>query len=80
LDRLSKNFVVSHDFNTARGNFDHLVIGPSGIFAVETKNFRGTIAADGEGELMQDGAPSSQPHVKQLVCRIMAMRDFWSAW
>ena len=33
LDRLSENFVVFHDFNTARGNFDHLVIGPSGLFA-----------------------------------------------
>lgn len=75
LDRLSKNFVVFHDFNTARGNFDHLVVGPSGIFAVETKNFRGTITADGEGELMQDGTPSSQPYVKQLVRRIMAVRE-----
>jgi hypothetical protein len=51
VDRLSKKFVVFHDFNVARGNFDHLVIGPSGIFAVETKNFRGTITADGQGEL-----------------------------
>lgn len=75
LDRLPNAYVVFHDFNTARGNFDHLVVGPTGIFAIETKNWRGTISANASGELLQDGAPASQPHVKQLLCRIMAVKD-----
>jgi hypothetical protein len=75
LTRLSTEFVVFHDFDTRRGNFDHLVIGPTGVFAIETKNWRGTIGADGLGELTQNGAPSSQAHVKQFARRIMAVRE-----
>ena len=75
LDQLPYEFVVFHDFNTARGNFDHLVIGPTGVFAIETKNWRGTIGANGLGELTQDGTPSSQPYVKKLTCRIMKVRE-----
>lgn len=41
LDLLPVDYVVFHDFNTRMGNFDHLVIGPTGIFAIETKNWRG---------------------------------------
>lgn len=75
LDQLPNGFVVFHDFNTARGNFDHLVVGPTGVFAIETKNWRGTISANGEGELLQDGSPSSQPYVRQFGARIMAVRE-----
>ncbi|MGH9694017.1 MAG: nuclease-related domain-containing protein [Bryobacteraceae bacterium] len=75
LDGLPKGFVVFHDFNTAQGNFDHVVVGPTGIFALETKNFRGTIAAGADGELVRDGVPASQPYVKQFVRRIMAVRE-----
>ena len=38
-----------HDIDTGRGNVDHVVVGPTGIFAVETKNRGGrvtTIAGD----------------------------------
>ena len=75
LDQLPQDFVVFHDFNTVRGNFDHFVIGPTGVFAIETKNWRGTIGADGQGELTQDRTPSSQPYVRQLTCRIMQVRE-----
>ncbi len=75
LDLLPPEFVVFHDFNTVRGNFDHLVIGPTGIFAIETKNFRGTIGAAESGELTLNGEPSATPYVRQLTARIMAMRE-----
>jgi hypothetical protein len=75
LDGLPKEFVVFHDFNTAQGNFDHLIVGPTGLFALETKNFRGTIASGADGELVRDGVPVTEPHVKRLVCRIMAVRE-----
>jgi hypothetical protein len=75
LDQLPKAFVVFHDFNTVRGNFDHLVIGPTGIFAIETKNWRGKIEADAGGELLRDGKPASRPYVKQLLARVMAVRE-----
>src|SRR5207248_2876038 len=61
--------------NTNRGNFDHVAIGPTGIFAIETKNWAGVIDADADGELKQNGRRTSKPHVKQLVGRIMQLRD-----
>jgi hypothetical protein len=30
------------------GNIDHIVLGPNGIFVIETKNFAGKIACDGD--------------------------------
>lgn len=37
---------VIHDVDTGRGNIDHVVIGPGGIFTVETKAWRGFFDAD----------------------------------
>lgn len=41
LQRLPEQFVCLHDRRMpgSRANIDHLVIGPTGIFTVETKNF-----------------------------------------
>jgi nuclease-like protein len=40
---------VLHDIAQPRGNFDHLVLGPPGVFLLETKTFTGqtTLAPDG---------------------------------
>jgi hypothetical protein len=37
---------VLHDVSLGRGNIDHVLIGPGGIFAVETKSHPGRIRAD----------------------------------
>ncbi|HEY1688447.1 MAG TPA: nuclease-related domain-containing protein [Solirubrobacteraceae bacterium] len=34
----SENWLTLHDIDTGRGNIDHLVIGPGGLFTVETKS------------------------------------------
>jgi hypothetical protein len=34
-----------HDIDTGRGNIDHVVIGPGGVFSVETKSHPGRIRA-----------------------------------
>lgn len=34
---MKKGFSVFHDFPTDRFNIDHIVVGPTGVFAVETK-------------------------------------------
>jgi len=33
-----------HDVSLGRGNVDHVLVGPGGIFAIETKSHRGRIA------------------------------------
>jgi nuclease-like protein len=37
---------VIHDVSFGRGNIDHVVVGPGGIFTVETKSRRGRILLD----------------------------------
>ncbi len=41
LERLGREYVIQHDLVLpgTRANIDHLVIGPTGIFTVETKNY-----------------------------------------
>jgi len=50
LDPLAElGYVVMHDLriSMSTANIDHLVIGPSGVFVVETKNIRGRVRLDG---------------------------------
>ncbi|MDD3492751.1 MAG: nuclease-related domain-containing protein [Candidatus Thermoplasmatota archaeon] len=36
------------DLPDSKGNIDHVVVGPTGIFVIETKNFTGHIVCDGD--------------------------------
>jgi len=72
---LPDDFRVIHDLKTDYGNFDHVVIGPPGIFAVETKNWRGTVTADGNGELVWNERKYDKPHIANLTRRIMSVRE-----
>ncbi|MDQ3742307.1 MAG: NERD domain-containing protein [Actinomycetota bacterium] len=42
---------VLHDVDLGRGNVDHLVVGPGGIFAIETKSWQGYFDSDRFGAL-----------------------------
>lgn len=46
LEGLSKGYAVFNDFRCPMGNIDHIAIGPTGIFVVETKSPRGEITQD----------------------------------
>src|SRR5687768_1146565 len=48
LSKLDDRFRVVHDVDIGRGNVDHVVIGPAGVFAIETKNRRGRVKSVGE--------------------------------
>ena len=44
LDTLPQDYFVFNDVNLpkSQGNIDHVVVGPNGIFVIETKNYRGS--------------------------------------
>src|ERR1700683_3962983 len=43
LDELSDHgWRVIHDASLGRGNVDHILVGPAGVFTVETKRHQGT--------------------------------------
>ena len=48
LKKLSKEYYVFNDVTlpVKRGNIDHIVVGPNGIFAIETKNISGLFIID----------------------------------
>lgn len=76
LERLSDDYVVFNNLNTAGfGNFDHIVLGPTGLFAIETKNWSGFISANASGELKKNDKDSSIPHVRMFFRRAMELRD-----
>ena len=43
LSELPPEYKIINDIQTGNGNIDHLVIGPTGIFVVETKSHHGTV-------------------------------------
>lgn len=45
LERLPRDFTTLHDVQMpgSRANIDHVVVGPTGVFTIETKNYRGGV-------------------------------------
>jgi hypothetical protein len=52
-----------------------VVVGPTGVFVIDTKNWRGVVSADGKGELLLNGKPTDKPFVRQFVARMMGIRE-----
>jgi hypothetical protein len=44
-----EGWVVLHDLPAERGNVDHIVIGPPGVFLLDSKRLSGTVRIDGDG-------------------------------
>lgn len=59
---------------TSFGDIDHVVVGPTGVYAVDTKNWRGIVTADGEGELLLNGRPTKKPAIGNLFRSIMTTK------
>lgn len=77
LANFPDSYCVVNDLTTKFGNIDHVVVGPNGVFALDTKSWRGTISPDGNGKLLLNGRPSEEgkTHVKAFVRRVMEVRD-----
>lgn len=77
LEALPDTFTVVNDldFADSYGNIDLLVIGPTGIFAVDVKNWRGTVSTDGKGELLLNGRATDKPQVRAFTARTMDLKD-----
>lgn len=64
---LSSDYTVFNGLRLGGGkeNFDHIIVGPSGIFIVETKNWKGSVEFR-EGKLFAGGKEPSRPPLKQV--------------
>lgn len=54
LATLPGGFHVFHDFAVGGYHVDHVVVGPTGIFSVETKSWRGSVTVE-ENEIIVNG-------------------------
>lgn len=64
LAALPEGYHVYNDFLSERKHVDHVVVGPAGVFCVETKNWKGAVQAD-SGYLIVNGVLPSRDPVKQ---------------
>ncbi len=78
--RLNDNYYLTNDLYLANGggDIDHIVLGPNGVFVLETKNWSGNISCNGDewqrvGKRNFSGSPSRQ--VKRNSAKIRQIID-----
>ena len=63
LTHLPDTYSIFHDVihPSFGGHIDHIVIGPTGVFVLETKDWRGMVVLSGQGILTLDGKHDQTP-------------------
>lgn len=89
---LDDNYYLINDIKLPEsyGNIDHVILGPNGIFVIETKNYSGTIICNGDewirhyegGFLESDrdydtGSPSKQVKRNAVKIKQILDRNVW---
>jgi hypothetical protein len=79
LEALAEGHFVIHDFYTGRGNIDHILIGPKGIFTLEVKSHHGAVSLE-NGILLCDGQQFEKDFLKQAWAECFAVREILANW
>lgn len=74
---LSAEYTVFNGLRLGGGkeNFDHVIVGPAGVFVVETKNWRGSVEFH-DGKLYAGGKEPSRPPLKQVKAATVELVAF----
>lgn len=74
LRNLPDRYHVFNDF-VARGvHVDHVVVGPPGVFAIETKCWNGIVTVEGS-EILVDGLKPSRAPLRQVLREAAMVKD-----
>jgi hypothetical protein len=65
LQTLPPQYHIFNDFVVGCRHIDHVVVGPAGVFAVETKFWQGVVTIE-EGHILLDGQLPSRPPLRQV--------------
>jgi hypothetical protein len=83
IERLGSAWHCEHDLEHAYGNWDHVVVGPPGVFLLDSKLLHGTAAAGGDalrsGRLLYSGGSfrGGAHGVKDAIERQLGWRAPW---
>jgi hypothetical protein len=82
LDRLSGDgWHALHDVSLGRGNVDHMLVGPGGIFTIETKSNRGRIQVDRIDPAMLKQAYAQKKLLERITAyEVQPLLVFSQAW
>lgn len=75
LESFPDKYAVIHDLTTPFGNIDHVVVRPTGAYVIDTKNWKGIVAADGNGELLLNGEATKKQKVRNLMRTVMSIKE-----
>ena len=73
LETLPSSWHVFHDFEAGGHHVDHVVVGTAGVYAVETKNWRGRVTVE-KDEVLVDGTLPDRSPLMQAVSQAKAVR------
>lgn len=73
LSRLPQEFHVFNGLGFYAGDIDHVIVGPTGVFIVETKNHSGTISLK-DGCLCRNGDRLTRDFVRQVSSEAMYVK------
>ena len=73
LQKLPDGYHVFNDFVACGRHVDHVVVGPAGVFAIETKFWCGRVTLD-EGHILLDGQLTDRPPLKQVLKEAEAVK------
>lgn len=74
LRNLPDRYHVFNDF-VARGvHVDHVVVGPPGVFAIETKFWNGVVTVEGS-EILLNGLPPTRSPLRQVAREAALVKD-----
>ena len=74
LESLPDAYHVFNDFTVGRKHIDHVVVGPSGVFAVETKFWRGKVTIE-DGHILLDGQLPDRSPIAQTIREATLVRS-----
>ena len=74
LESLPDSYHVFNDFTVGRNHIDHVVAGPGGVFAIETKLWNGKVTVE-EGDVLLDGQLPDRSPLKQAIREATLVRN-----
>ena len=70
----SQSWCIFHDLKASYGNIDHVVVGPGGVFLLDSKRWRGSVTVDADSAVVRrtedpdlNWRLTSPAHVKSLA-------------